>query len=291
MKNYKSYLESLGHSQKTIQTYYTNTFYFLNWLEDEELQAENCGHNEIIAYMQHFKKREVQRQTIQSYLLAAKHYFNWQIKNQLRTDNPIHYIKVQGVRKRKLYDILPKKELEQLYHNFTISSNEENYKRNKVMLGLMIYQGLGTTELNALQVKHLKLREGKIEVPGSRKSNPRTLDLHAHQILELMEYNLSVRTELLQQSGEETERLLVSREKATHLRGIIYTLMKQVKAQYPKVSSAKQIRCSVITGWLKQYNLREVQYMAGHRYVSSTEAYKINDLEDLQEDITKFHPL
>ena len=31
--------------------------------------------------------------------------------------------------------------------------------------------------------------------------------------------------------------------------------------------------------------------MAGHRYVSSTEAYKINDLEGLQEDIGKFHPL
>jgi integrase/recombinase XerD len=31
--------------------------------------------------------------------------------------------------------------------------------------------------------------------------------------------------------------------------------------------------------------------MAGHRYVSSTEAYLINDLEDLQDDIEKYHPI
>ena len=39
------------------------------------------------------------------------------------------------------------------------------------------------------------------------------------------------------------------------------------------------------------YNLREVQYMSGHKFVSSTEAYLVNDLEDLQEDIAKYHPI
>jgi integrase/recombinase XerD len=31
--------------------------------------------------------------------------------------------------------------------------------------------------------------------------------------------------------------------------------------------------------------------MAGHRYVSTTEGYLVNDLEDLSEEITKFHPM
>ena len=33
-----------------------------------------------------------------------------------------------------------------------------------------------------------------------------------------------------------------------------------------------------------------VPYMAGHRFVSSTEGYRVNDLEDLQEYNGKFHP-
>ncbi|CAM4113381.1 hypothetical protein SAMN06265348_103289 [Pedobacter westerhofensis] len=52
-----------------------------------------------------------------------------------------------------------------------------------------------------------------------------------------------------------------------------------------------QVRQSVITEWLKEKDLRTVQYMAGHRYVSSTERYKTNDLEDLKDALQKFHPL
>lgn len=51
-----------------------------------------------------------------------------------------------------------------------------------------------------------------------------------------------------------------------------------------------EVRGSVITRWLKAYNLRKVQYMAGHRYISSTEAYQINDLDDLTEAIDKYFP-
>ncbi|MDD4673691.1 MAG: hypothetical protein PHI03_12220 [Bacteroidales bacterium] len=52
-----------------------------------------------------------------------------------------------------------------------------------------------------------------------------------------------------------------------------------------------QIRVSVITSWLQHYNLREVQYMAGHKYVSSTERYRTDNLKDLQKELEKYHPL
>jgi integrase/recombinase XerD len=31
--------------------------------------------------------------------------------------------------------------------------------------------------------------------------------------------------------------------------------------------------------------------MAGHRYVSSTEKYRTDTLEDLQKEVEKYHPL
>ena len=46
-----------------------------------------------------------------------------------------------------------------------------------------------------------------------------------------------------------------------------------------------------ITKWLKQHNLREAQYLAGHKYVSTTESYLQNDMEGLKEEINQFHPL
>ena len=59
----------------------------------------------------------------------------------------------------------------------------------------------------------------------------------------------------------------------------------------PRLTNMAQIRASTITNWLKHYNLREVQYMAGHKYVSSTERYRMDTLEDLQKELEKYHPL
>jgi site-specific recombinase XerD len=59
----------------------------------------------------------------------------------------------------------------------------------------------------------------------------------------------------------------------------------------PEILHPKQIRASVITYWLKNYNLRQVQYMAGHKYVSSTERYQLNNLDKLQSKLEKYHPL
>ena len=55
--------------------------------------------------------------------------------------------------------------------------------------------------------------------------------------------------------------------------------------------NAKQFRVSVMMKWLKQSNLRQVQYLAGHRYISSTEAYQQNEMEGLREEVNKFHPM
>jgi integrase/recombinase XerD len=65
---------------------------------------------------------------------------------------------------------------------------------------------------------------------------------------------------------------------------------KQLSKKDCKISIA-EIRASVITNWLQHYNLREVQYMAGHKFVSSTERYRTDNLEDLQKELEKYHPL
>ena len=201
---------------------------------------------------------------------------------------------------------LKKQELETLYENFEIpnennpNKNQNWYKRslltskrNKIILGLMIWQGLGTRELATLTVKDVKLREGTIYIQGSRRSNERVLKLEAHQILDLMEYVLQVRQAIIQhkKDNHQSEALFLSVGESGEFRSIMSKLIQKMNQQNPRITSVKQIRASVITQWLKHHNLRQVQYMAGHRYVSSTEAYLINDLEGLQEDIAKFHPI
>ncbi len=67
-------------------------------------------------------------------------------------------------------------------------------------------------------------------------------------------------------------------------------LLKQLKKQNSKIKDGKQLRASVITNWLKVHNIRKAQHLAGHRFVSSTEAYQANNMDDLKEDVNKYHP-
>ncbi len=295
MSNFNTYLETKGFSNKTRTSIYNDVINFINWCETENIESEQSSYTEILAYIKHIQKRNIKQRTIQIYTGSLKHYFTWAVKQEIITENPIKQIKIQGIQRKYLYHIIKKQELENLYESFKIPTTKTHRqlaaKRNKVILGLMIWQGLGTRELAKLEEKDLKLREGKIYIQGSRKSNERELKLEAHQVLDIMEYQLKTRNEILELTGKQSEKLFVSAGASDHFNNIIQKLMQKLKQQNPTIESIKQIRTSVITHWLKNYNLREVQYKSGHRYVSSTEAYLINDLDDLQEDISKFHPI
>lgn len=128
---------------------------------------------------------------------------------EIRIENPARQIKIQGKKTKKLYNLFAKQELENIYHNYKTEdiegSNNKNTnhytqlskKRNKIMIGLMINQALTTDEVNRLTTADVKLKEGKIYIQGTRKSNERELELKSNQIMELMEYEYTTRKELL----------------------------------------------------------------------------------------------
>jgi len=159
------------------------------------------------------------------------------------------------------------------------------------MLGLMIYQGLRREELELLQDHHLRLREGKIEVPRTGRRAKRTLKLDGHQIADLQEYLLSTRLLLVKKSAKQTEQLFLSTGESQSISSIVNGLMRQLRKENHFFINGEQLRQSRIGLWIRQYDLRQVQYMAGHKYVSSTERYSKTHLEDLQKELSKHHPM
>ncbi len=88
-----------------------------------------------------------------------------------------------------------------------------------------------------------------------------------------------------------SERMFFSIGGSEILKSSMLHMFRSIHQGHPEVKNAMQIRSSVITHWLKHYNLRQVQYMAGHKYVSSTERYQMNNLDKLQGQLEKYHPL
>nr|WP_121271541.1 integrase [Pedobacter schmidteae] len=72
------------------------------------------------------------------------------------------------------------------------------------------------------------------------------------------------------------------------MKNSLYHFNQALRKLNPRYKNGAQIRQSEITGWLKEKDLRTVQYMAGHWYVNSTERYQTTNPEDLKEALNKY---
>ena len=316
LKDFESWLQQQDYAQDTVKPYSNYAGSFLAWLESEDLEADQVSYTDMMEYI---KTNQNQDSTglLNRKLGAIRKYYEWQQQEGLTEKNPASGIYLKGRKHKVPHDLLDKATLDQLYENYHVT--DERTQRNKVILGLLIYQGLTTEELHKLEAYHIKLKAGKIEVPAGSKTQSRTLKLKSHQIIELQEYITITRPQILAKifaydgkqpfyrAGRKVEKLnktqlqrqlLISLNGSIHLKNSLKYLIRALQQNLsasgvinPEVKSASQIRQSVITEWLKVKDLRTVQYMAGHRYVSTTERYQSNNLEDLEEALKMYHPL
>jgi len=316
--NFQNYLLSKGLSNSTVEAYNRGALEFISWLDRDNTEPENATAKEVAAYMNYLKKKEHGNSTRSMRLNIIKQFFDYQVSIEVRQNNPVKYMKIRGAKHKTLYPLLSKQELDNIYYAYEVPAENdernnrnwfENYmlsrQRNKVILGLMVWQGLQTPEVNNITIPDVKLREGKIYIAGSKKGAERTLDLKPQQIIELMEYLQKNRVELLKKfPGQEIskpqseQRLFLTvpsaGQKESKRQDSFNTwkrLSDDIRKKCPRFINFLQVRASVITHWIAQYNLRQVQYFAGHKQISTTEGYLVNQVEDLQNDIEKYHPI
>jgi integrase/recombinase XerD len=284
MSRFEDYLKDQGFKPDTVYQHRKHVSRFLAWTVEESLGLVQITYSDILDYADHLKQEYSSIGHINRVLLSVRYYFNWLGNERLTGCNPAAGISLKGAIRGIPHGLLEKAELEDLYEKYVIKDGRTH--RNKVIIGLLVYQALTREGLETLRPEHLKLREGKISVPKTGMQNARVLDLQPHQIIDLQEYILLIRPKL----QNKTERLFTGRNDIENLKNTLLHLNHGLRRINPKVKHAVQIRQSVITEWLKEKDLRTVQYMAGHRYVSSTERYKVNNLEDLKEALNKHHP-
>lgn len=288
-QSYTAYFKNKRYKLQTIRMYIQELHRFINWTEEKNINWEQCTASDLLDYIRYMQQQQLSKQYINQKLTGLKHFFYCLMENGKRKDNPAEELRIKNVIRRVPHDILEMEELEKIYKSYPDTG--VTGKRNTAILSLLIYQGINIPELVRLEVKDLNLEAGTIYIPRAGRSNSRTLKLESHQVLQLQKYLTQVRPALLAIAGKETDKLFTSSGSGNRLDASLGKMMKRVGKLSDKIKDTKQIRASIITHWLKKYNIRQVQYMIGHRYVSSTEHYKITELEDLQSQLEKMHPL
>jgi site-specific recombinase XerD len=179
--------------------------------------------------------------------------------------------------------------------NRTLQTISRYYHHSdKLILGLMIFQGLEMGEIERLELHDLDLEKGVINAPAGRLRLTRKIPLEGRQILPWRRFIEDIRPELL---TEPSDKLLAPQaDKRQRLHHQLKRLSKRVKVQAKAgpgltINKLNQLRQSRIAIWVESYGLRKAQYLSGLRRLQSVERYQKQKLEDLQRQIGRHHPL
>jgi integrase/recombinase XerD len=256
---------------------------------------ENLNRTELLKLVA-IQKNRYSTPTLNNHLKTLEQYFYFLTESGKRKAHPLKNFRIKTEKKPLLKGFLTEEELNQLYSKFPDKGHFKGQfdvyaKRNKVILGLIVYQGLNTGSLEKLELKDLELEKGTIHIPATdHKLNPRKLPLEAVQVLPLKSYMEKTRPQLLKlTTASENSTGLFPKSEKTEFSSVTGSILKKVRKQM-EISSLYQIRISRIALWLKQYNLRETQYKAGYKSLQSLEAFDRDALEELKEAVEKYHP-
>lgn len=286
---FEEYLLDNGEALNTIRSRENTLKDFSAWLSAEETEIEKTSYTDLMNYVAYCQSKGNQVHTIRLKIKSLAHYFDYLIKHAGNDQvNPAELLKLKGGIRKIPHGLLNAAELKQVYDLQTTYGLIQ--KRNKVLLSLVVFQAVGSSALSLIELSDIDLMNGTIYIPATRSANNRTLELKPQQLLLFQDYITNVRGAILREAGTQSACLLISQGQGKLLNNVISIVLKKLRVQFPKLKSLQQIRQSVITQWVKEHGLRKAQYMAGHRYVSSTERYNEDKLDGLKKEL-KMHYL
>lgn len=283
---FEDYLsEKMG--KKQLMDYLSYCYRFTHWLTEENLTANTCRYADLLSYVKKLQNsKSITAGTINNYLRAIRYYYDYLESIEESDYNPARRLKVRG-QETLPSDLLSKRELNTIYVDYKAETNVQ--KRNKILLGLAIYQGLPQREIERLAPSDIDLEQCTVEI--RQKGRSRTLKLAAHQILPLQEYITEILPKLREKTADPNGQLIQSTGSSEGIKEMICDLNKALRKQYPRYKNLIQVRSSVISHWVEAYNIVKAQYLAGHRYIKTTERYKRVNMKELKEALDQFHPM
>lgn len=282
---FENYLQRT-HTNGTIKTYSYHVDAFLIRYPN----ANKMNYAEITEYIKDLIGKKNYSALLSTQLAAIKRYYDYLIETGKRNDHPCKHINLHRKKNAiQIQDLFTTEELEKLLERENRYKNIEH--RNKVIISLMIYQALSSSELCRLNVEDIDLDRGTVYVKGSSKNSARLLELKSSQILLIQKYLTEHRMRIV---AAKTDRLLITIRGVPETTDGINSMIEPLKYLYPERNlNPTTIRQSVIANSLNVFKkpLEDVQLFAGHKWPSTTEQYRRTDISEQLEKINLWHPL
>jgi integrase/recombinase XerD len=277
--------------QSLMQSSVESYIYDINKYKNNNKNAHKYDYQKVMQYIE-IVRNEHSISNVKRVIASIKKYYDYLIETGKRKDNPARAIRIRDGKENpiQLQDLFTEKELQLL-----LIPRIERYpflaKRNKIIMSLLVHQGLRIGEIENIKLNDLDLEKATIQIHKTGITNARNLPLKAEQILLLYEFINQDRNKLKTFRNDQNALLLGKLGTPIRKEDVDY-LISTYQKQFKKKLTTTTIRQSVITNLLAKNNdLRVVQHFAGHKSPDTTEKYRQTGLNALKTAIDKLHPI
>ena len=281
INEFRNYLEQKEIVEKNINRMINLHKSWLEWLP---VEVEDSSYKLLLDFIGHLQKQEKSTHHINRSLQTISHYYQFK-----ELPNVALTTRVKGTISKANIKPLTEEELTKIYEVFESKSKNYFKESDKLILGLMIYQGLEMGDFMKVELKDINLEKGTIYIPERGQRRSRIIKLESKQILPIHSY-------ILQHRKKDSEKFLSPQaDDYNQLHWQFKKLSKHLKEEAKTelnitIQKLNHLRQSRVSIWVKNEGLRKGQYLAGFRRVLSAERYRKADLTDLKEQIKKHHP-
>lgn len=278
-------------SQSLMQSSIESYVYDINKYKKNNKNADKYDYQKVMQYIEILRNQH-SVSNVKRVIASIKKYYDYLIEIGKRKDNPARAIRIRDGKENpiQLQDLFTEKELQIL-----LVPRIERYpflnKRNKIIMSLLVNQGLRIGEIENIKLTDIDLEKATIQIHKTGITNARNLPLKAEQILLLYEFINQDRNKLKTVRNDKNALLLGKLGTPIRKEDVDYLISTYQKQSKKKLTSTT-IRQSVIANLLiKNNDLRIVQHFAGHKSPDTTEKYRQTGLNALKTAIDKLHPI
>jgi len=284
VESFRHYLEEKKFSEEGTKSYCCSMKTYL--LRNPDMIRYN--YKEVMKSLEPYSSLSISaRKTI---LNRIKKYYDYLLDTGQREDHPCCGLFLKGNIDRSVIhsDLFSMAELETLLiwkSRFRVLE-----QKNRAIISLLIYQGLTAQDFIRLKIQDVDIDKGVISIRGGDLLAGRKLEIKPSQFNILYTYINESRKKLLKC---ETDYFGIGLTGQPDKKDNIRTLVENLRPLFPDRNlNPMSIRDSVISHWINDLKipLEQVQLMAGHRWIISTERYFQQSIEDQREILKKFHP-
>ncbi|MCF2646585.1 tyrosine recombinase XerC [Niallia circulans] len=278
-----------NYSPYTIEFYMQDIDQFFRFMKDQVIdKLDDVSPSDVRIYLTELFSQQLARKTIARKISSLRSFYRFLLREKEVGNNPFSAVSIPKLEKR-LPDFFYEEELQQLF--LSCDTNTPLGLRNKALLELLYATGIRVGECTKIQLSDIDFSVSTVLVRGKgQKERYVPFGSFAHQALEA--YIKTGRNKLMKDISSHSYLFVNYRGGILTDNGVrdILNKMMDTSSSQGKIHPHK-LRHSFATHLLANgADMRTVQELLGHAFLTSTQIYTHVTNEYLKKTYMSYHP-